>query len=138
LNPGFPQGVVKLDDSSYFHAIAFLLDDSKLERREKGKEEKGPKKYLVWDQNKVLHQTRASRTRNRLSFFNYTDASRKLDPYLEMFFCLNQSEARIKKIAMSGKGHLLHGPYERIINEVVVEVACIIMAPSINTWNAPF
>jgi len=38
-------GVVKLDDSSYFHAIAFYLM-TQTERREKEKKKKRPKKIF--------------------------------------------------------------------------------------------
>jgi len=102
-----------------------LFDDSNL-KEEKRKRRKRPKKKIFGFGSKLKSptQTRASEGQeNRESFFNYTDAVRKLIPYIrDVFWLINLSEKSKNSGLEVGKGAITFtGPYERFINEVVVE-----------------
>jgi antitoxin component YwqK of YwqJK toxin-antitoxin module len=112
-----------------------LFDDSNLKEEKKEKKKKAKKNIWFGIKTKKSYTRRQLRGQEIIEFFNYTDASRKPDPYIRDVFWFDQSEREIKKSGYEvGKGYLLHGPYERIINEVVVESGMYYYGTKHRTW----
>jgi antitoxin component YwqK of YwqJK toxin-antitoxin module len=112
-----------------------LFDDSILKEEKKEKKKKAKKNIWFGIKTKKSYFRRELRGQEIIEFFNYTDASRKPDPYIRDVFWFDQSEREIKKSGYEvGKGYLLHGPYERIINEVLVESGMYYYGTKHRTW----
>jgi hypothetical protein len=112
-----------------------LFNDSNLKEEKKQKKKKAKKNIWFGIKTKKSYTRRELRDQEIIEFFNYTDASRKSDPYIRDVFWFDQSKREIKKSGYEpGKGYLLHGPYERIINEVVVESGMYYYGTKHKTW----
>jgi hypothetical protein len=112
-----------------------LFNDLNLKEEKKQKKKKAKKNIWFGIKTKKSYTRRELRDQEIIEFFNYTDASRKSDPYIRDVFWFDQSKREIKKSGYEpGKGYLLHGPYERIINEVVVESGMYYYGTKHKTW----
>ena len=70
-----------------------------------------------------------------LENFNYTEADRQPDPYIRDIYWFDPQEKSIKtEEYQTGKGYLLHGPYERVIDEIVVENGMYYYGTKHKTW----
>jgi antitoxin component YwqK of YwqJK toxin-antitoxin module len=112
-----------------------LFDDSKEKEEKKAKKKKAKKNIWFGLKTKKGYIRREIRDTQIFEFFNYTDASRIPDPYIRDIYWFDPSERTIKKEDyLVGKGYLLHGPYERVINEEVVEKGMYYYGTKHKTW----
>jgi len=112
-----------------------LFDDSKEKEEKKAKKKKAKKNIWFGLKTKKGYTRREIRDTQIFEFFNYTDASRTPDPYIRDIYWFDTSERTIKKEDyLVGKGYLLHGPYERVINEEVVEKGMYYYGTKHKTW----
>lgn len=112
-----------------------LFDDSKEKEEKKAKKKKAKKNIWFGLKTKKGYTRREIRDTQIFEFFNYTDASRTPDPYIRDIYWFDPSERTIKKEDyLVGKGYLLHGPYERVINEEVVEKGMYYYGTKHKTW----
>lgn len=112
-----------------------LFDDSKEKEEKKAKKKKAKKNIWFGLKTKKGYTRREIRDTQIFEFFNYTDASRNPDPYIRDIYWFDPSERTIKKENyLVGKGYLLHGPYERVINEEVVEKGMYYYGTKHKTW----
>ncbi len=112
-----------------------LFDDSELKEEKKEKKKKAKKNIWFGVKTKKSYTRRDLRGQEIIEVFNYTDATRKPDPYIRDVYWFDPAEREIKKSDYEvGKGYLLHGPYERVINEVVVESGMYYYGTRHKTW----
>ena len=113
-----------------------LLFDEEKEKNDK-KEKKKKARKNVWFGIK----TQRGFTRNEMrgqsynEYFSYTDIDRNLDPYIRDVYWFDSKDRTIKTTGYSKEfGYLLHGPYERIINETLVESGMFYYGTKHKTW----
>ncbi len=112
-----------------------LFDDSKEKEEKKAKKKKAKKNIWFGVKTRKGLTRRDIRDTEIFEFFNYTDAERNPDPYIRDVYWFDPSEKAIKKEGFTkGKGYLLHGPYERVINEEVVESGMFYYGTKHKTW----
>ena len=78
---------------------------------------------------------RTIRGQEYLEFFNYTDADRQPNPYIRDVYWFDTKEKAIRTEGFTPEqGYLLHGPYERMVNETVVESGMFYYGMKHKTW----
>jgi antitoxin component YwqK of YwqJK toxin-antitoxin module len=117
-------------------SMPLLLFDDSAEKDEKKTKKKKEKKNIWFGlKTKKGYTRRELRGTQIFEFFNYTDATRQPDPYIRDIYWFDTSDRAIKKEGyVVGKGYLLHGPYERVINEEVVEKGMYFYGTKHKTW----
>lgn len=112
-----------------------LFDDAS--EKEKKKEKKKKSRKNIWFGVKARKGFIRENIRGQEIFhiFNYTDASRQPDPYIRDVYWYDTKEKSIRSSGFTpGAGYLLHGPYERQVNEVVVESGMFYYGTKHSTW----
>ncbi len=113
----------------------FLFDDEKEKEEKKAKKKKAKKNIWFGIKTQKGYTKREIRGQSYYEYFNFTDASRQLDPYIRDVYWFDTQERTIKTEGYQpGKGYLLHGPYERVINEEVVESGMFYYGTKHKTW----
>lgn len=116
--------------------MPLLLFDENKEKEEK-KEKKKKERKNIWFGIKTRrgYAKREIRGQEIYEYFNYTEDSRRLDPYIRDVYWFDTQERSIRTSGYeAGKGYLLHGPYERTINETVVESGMFYYGTKHKTW----
>ena len=116
--------------------MPILLFDEESEKKEK-KEKKKKAKKNIWFGLKTKRGIIKKDIRGQeiLEFFNYTEAKRDPDPYIRDIYWFDTRERQIKTTEYKQDGgYLLHGPYERVINETVVESGMFYYGTKHKTW----
>lgn len=113
-----------------------LLFDEEKEKEEKKEKKKKARKNIWFDVKTQKGYTRREiRGQSYFEFFNYTDAARQPDPYIRDIYWFDPKERAIKTEGfIVGQGYLLHGPYERLVNETVVESGMFYYGMKHKTW----
>ena len=113
-----------------------LLFDEEKEKEEKKEKKKNARKNIWFGVKTMKGYTRRTiRGQEYLEFFNYTDADRKPNPYIRDVYWFDTKEKAIRTEGFTpGQGYLLHGPYERMVNETVVESGMFYCGMKHKTW----
>lgn len=131
-----PDSVGMVSASFLPTTMPILLFDEEAEKKEK-KEKKKKAKKNIWFGLKTRRGIVKNEIRGQeiLEFFNYTEAERDPDPYIRDIYWYDTKERQIKTSGYNGdQGYLLHGPYERMINETVVESGMFYYGTKHKTW----
>ncbi len=116
--------------------MPLLLFDENKEKEEK-KEIKKKARKNIWFGIKTRRgfAKREIRGQEIYEYFNYTEDSRRSDPYIRDVYWFDTKERSIRTSDYDeAKGYLLHGPYERTINETVVESGMFYYGTKHKTW----
>lgn len=112
-----------------------LFDDSKEKEEKKEKKKKAKKNIYFGVKTKKGYTRKELRGQEFFEYFNYTDIAQNPDPYIRDIYWFDTQERSIKdKGYVSGNGYLLHGPYERVINDEVVESGMFYYGRKHKTW----
>ncbi|MBY5952759.1 hypothetical protein KUV23_17390 [Algoriphagus marincola] len=112
-----------------------LFDDSEEKEEKKAKKKKIRKNIYFGIKTRRGFLRRDLRGQDIVELFNYTDAERQPDPYIRDVFWYDPGEKSIQnENYQPGQGYLLHGPYERRINDVVVESGMYYYGMKHKTW----
>ncbi|WP_133555985.1 toxin-antitoxin system YwqK family antitoxin [Algoriphagus boseongensis] len=113
-----------------------LLFDEEKEKEEKKEKKKKARKNIWFDVKTQRGFTRREiRGQSYFEYFNYTDAERMPNPYIRDIYWYDPSEKAIRTEGYTpGNGYLLHGPYERLVNETVVESGMFYYGMKHKTW----
>ena len=113
-----------------------LLFDEEKEKEEKKEKKKNARKNIWFGVKTMKGYTRRTiRGQEYLEFFNYTDAERKPNPYIRDVYWFDTKEKAVRTEGFSPSlGYLLHGPYERLVNETVVESGMFYYGMKHKTW----
>ncbi|MBN7818157.1 toxin-antitoxin system YwqK family antitoxin [Algoriphagus pacificus] len=112
-----------------------LFDDSKEKEEKKEKKKKARKNIWFGIKTRRGYAKRSIRGQEIYEYFNYTEESKKPDPYIRDVYWFDTQDRSIKTSGYEeGKGYLLHGPYERVINETVVESGMFFYGTKHKTW----
>lgn len=112
-----------------------LFDDSKEKEEKKEKKKKARKNEWFGTKTRKGYTRKEIRDQQIFEYFNYTDVERRPDPYIRDVYWFDPQTRSVKSDGYTlGQGYLLHGPYERIINEEVVESGMFYYGTKHKTW----
>ncbi|MCH7412905.1 hypothetical protein MM213_05360 [Belliella sp. R4-6] len=113
-----------------------LLFDEQSRKEKKKKDKKKAKKNIYFGE-----KTRKGRTRQvfrdqvQYTVFNYTSEQKTVDPYIRDIYWYDQKDRIIRsKDFDPSKGVLLHGPFEKYLNETVIEKGMFYFGTKHGTW----
>jgi hypothetical protein len=113
----------------------FLFNENKEKEEKKAKKKKAKKNIWFGIKTQKGFTKIELRGQSYYEYFNYTDQSRPTNPYIRDVYWYDTQEKSIKSQGyITGKGYLLHGPYERLVNEKVVERGMFYYGTKHNTW----
>ncbi|MBC6367279.1 hypothetical protein [Algoriphagus sp. AK58] len=116
-------------------APLLLFDEEKEKEAKKEKKKKARKNIWFGIKTQKGYTRREIRGQSYYEYFNYTDAERNPDPYIRDVYWFDPKERSIKTEGFAKEnGYLLHGPYERVINETVVESGMFYYGTKHKTW----
>lgn len=112
-----------------------IFDDSKEKEEKKEKKKKARKNIWFGIKTRRGATKREIRGQEIYEVFNYTEDPRKIDPYIRDVYWFDTQERSIRSSDyVEGKGYLLHGPYERTIDDTVVESGMFYYGTKHKTW----
>lgn len=124
-------------NSVLFPSVAPLLlfDEEKDKEEKKEKKKKARKNIWFGIKTQRGYTRREMRGQSYFEYFNYTDVDRNPDPYIRDVYWYDTKDKSIKTSGYTKEsGYLLHGPYERIVNETVVESGMFYYGTKHKTW----
>ncbi len=126
-----------LVSSSLLPTVAPLLlfDDQKVKEEKKVKKKNARKSTYFGIKTRKGSTRRSLRGQEYIELFHYTDASWKSNPYLRDRYWYDTKDRSIRTQGfVEGQGYLLHGPYQRLVNQVVVERGMFYYGTKHGTW----
>jgi len=133
-NSADSSGVVS---SSLLPTVAPLLlfNDEKVKEEKKAKKKNARKNTWFGIKTKKGSTRRSLRGQEYLELFSYTDASWTTNPYLRDLYWFDPKERALRTEGFApGQGYLLHGPYQRLVNQAVVESGMFYYGSKHQTW----
>lgn len=116
-------------------APLLLFDEEKVKEEKKEKKKKTRKNTFFGIKTQKGSTRRSLRGQEYLELFYYTGASWKSNPYLRDRYWYDPKERTIRTQGfVEGQGYLLHGPYQRLVNQVVVERGMFYYGSKHQTW----
>ena len=116
-------------------APLLLFDEEKVKEAKKEKKKKTRKNTFFGIKTKKGSTRRSLRGQEYLELFYYTNASWKGNPYLRDRFWYDPKDRTIRTQGfVEGQGYLLHGPYQRLVNQTVVERGMFYYGTKHQTW----
>ena len=116
-------------------APLLLFNDQKVKEEKKEKKKKARKSTYFGIKTKKVSRRRSIRGQEHIELFHYTDASWKSNPYLRDRYWYDSKERIIRSQGfVEGQGYLLHGPYQRLVNQEVVEQGMFYYGTKHQTW----
>jgi len=116
--------------------LPLLIFDEKDKKTKKLKAAKKKNKRNYFGINAKKGSIRTTfRESKTLIVYHYSDRKENKDPYIRDIFWVDKKDKTIKKSDFdASKGHLLHGPYEKFINEVLVEKGMFYLGKKQGIW----
>ena len=113
-----------------------LLFDEQSKKDKKKKEKKKVRKNIYFGEKTRKGRTRqALRDQVQYTIFNYTLEQKTVDPYIRDIYWFDQKDKLVRsKDFDASKGVLLHGPYEKYLNETVIEKGMFYYGTKHGTW----
>jgi antitoxin component YwqK of YwqJK toxin-antitoxin module len=112
-----------------------LFDDDKEKTKKKEKKKKAKKNIWFGVKTQKTFTKRELRGQTYYEFFNYTIESRQPSPYIRDVYWYDSKDRSVKTSGYTpGVGNLLHGPYERKVNEELVESGMFYYGTKHKTW----
>ncbi len=103
-------------------APVLLFDDVKQKEKKKEKKKKRKKNIYYGEKTRRGYIRQDVRDRTQYQIFHYTTRVKEVDPYIRDIYWYNRQDNVIRTSGFDpGKGYLLHGPYERRVDDAVVE-----------------
>jgi antitoxin component YwqK of YwqJK toxin-antitoxin module len=126
-----------LVSSSLLPTVAPLLlfDDQKVKEEKKEKKKNARKNTYFGIKTQKGSTRRSLRGQEYMELFHYTNVSKTGNPYLRDRYWYDTKERTIRSQGfVEGQGYLLHGPYQRLVNQVVVERGMFFYGSKHGTW----
>lgn len=133
-NASDSSGVVS---SSLLPTVAPLLlfNEEKVKAEKKEKKKNARKNTWFGVKTRKGSTRRSLRGQEYLELFHYTDATRTTNPYLRDLYWFDPKERALRTEGFApGQGYLLHGPYQRMVNQEVVESGMFFYGSKHQTW----
>lgn len=112
-----------------------LFDDEKEKTAKKEKRKKVKKNIWFGIKTQKAFTKRELRGQTYYEMFHYTNVSRQPGPYIRDVYWYDAKDKAVKTKGYSpGIGNLLHGPYERNVNEEIVESGMFYYGTKHKTW----
>lgn len=126
-----------LVSSSLLPTVAPLLlfDDQKVREAKQEKKKKIRKNIFFGIKTRKGSTRRSLRGQEYIELFHYTDAIWTRNPYLRDLYWYDSKERLVRTQGfVEGQGYLLHGPYQRLVNQKVVERGMFYYGTKHQTW----
>lgn len=108
-------------------------DDSAKEAKKKKKKTK--KNFYFGEKTKKSFIKQSLRNQTHIQFFHYTFSKRTVDPYIRDVYWIDTKEKVIRSHDFDpSRGYLLHGPYEKRIDDVLVESGMYFFGTKHGRW----
>jgi antitoxin component YwqK of YwqJK toxin-antitoxin module len=116
--------------------LPLLVFDEKDKKTKKLKAQKKKDKKTYYGIKTRKGQLKSTfRDAKTLVVYHYSDRKENKDPYIRDIYWIDQKEKAIKNAEFDpNRGNLLHGPYEKMINEVLVEKGMFYLGKKHGTW----
>ncbi len=112
-----------------------LFDDKAKEDKKKSKKKKTKKNIFFGEKTSKGLTKQKVREQTQYQFYHYTTRNRQVDPYIRDIYWIDTKNNVIRNKEFDpAQGHLLHGPYEKIIDDTVVEKGIFYFGTKHGTW----
>lgn len=112
-----------------------LFDDEKEKTAKKIKKKKIKKNIWFGVKTQKAFTKREIRDQIYHEFFSYTNIVKKPDPYIRDIYFYDSKNKAVKSTGYTSEnGYLLHGPYERTVNDQIVETGMFYYGTKHKTW----
>lgn len=112
-----------------------LFDEQKVKEAKKEKKKNARKNTYFGIKTQKGMTRKSLRGQEYLELFHYTNASWKSNPFLRDRYWYDSKERSIRTQGfVEGVGYLLHGPYQRLVNQQVVERGMFYYGTKHQTW----
>jgi antitoxin component YwqK of YwqJK toxin-antitoxin module len=102
--------------------ILLFKDPDETSKADKKKKKKKKKNVYFGEKTKKSYIKQSLRGQTQIQYFHYTLAKRTVDPYIRDVYWIDSKDKTIRNREFDpSKGYLLHGPYEKRIEDVLVE-----------------
>uniref|UniRef100_UPI004048C63A toxin-antitoxin system YwqK family antitoxin n=1 Tax=Algoriphagus sp. TaxID=1872435 RepID=UPI004048C63A len=116
-------------------APLLLFDEEKVKEKKKESKKNARKSTYFGIKTRKGSTRRSLRGQEYTEFFHFTDASWTSNPYVRDRYWYDPKDRAIRNQGYTkGLGYLLHGPYQRLINQVVVESGMFFYGTKHQTW----
>ncbi|KEO72831.1 toxin-antitoxin system YwqK family antitoxin [Anditalea andensis] len=97
-------------------------DPDETSKADKKKKKKKKKNIYFGEKTKKTYIRQTLRNQTHFVFFHYTAAKKTVDPYIRDVYWVETKDKTIRNRDFDpSKGYLLHGPYEKRVDDVLVE-----------------
>lgn len=113
-----------------------IFDDSREKEDKKSKKKKKRKNIYFGVKTKKKFLRNTIRQQYITEVIHFTDQYRQPDPYIRDIYWYDRAEKSIRKegFQTNSGGYLLHGPYERKVDDVLVESGMFYFGMKHRTW----
>lgn len=112
-----------------------LFDDKSKEEKKKAGRKKIKKNIFFGERTTKGFTKQTIRNQSQYQYFHFTLQRRIVDPYIRDIYWIETKEKAIRNKGFDpSKGYLLHGPYEKVIGEHVVEKGMFYFGTKHGTW----
>ena len=116
-------------------APLLLFDEEKVKEKKKERKKNARKSTYFGIKTRKGSTRRSLRGQEYTEFFHFTDISWVGNPYVRDRYWYDPKERTIRTQGYAkGLGYLLHGPYQRLINQIVVESGMFYYGAKHQTW----
>ena len=112
-----------------------LFDDEEKKQKDRAEKKKTKKNIYYGNQTRKVRIKQTFRNQVSWQLFNVVNIKREIDPYIRDVYWYDRSEKVVRKEKWDpSKGNLLHGPYERFVDETLVESGHYFYGTRHGTW----
>ncbi|GGZ22806.1 hypothetical protein GCM10007049_14540 [Echinicola pacifica] len=116
-------------------APLLLFDDEKRKNEKKDKKKKERKNIYYGEQTKTAYVRVEVQGRSEYQLFHYTTRNRIVNPYIRDLYWYDIKERTVRTSGYTPEaGYLLHGPYKKELNEVVVQEGMFYFGTKHDRW----
>lgn len=116
-------------------APILLFDDEKRKEEKKKKKKKRNKNVYFGEKTRKGFIRTGIKGKTQYQLFHYTTRNKQVDPYIRDIYWLDTEDKVIRTSGFDpSKGYLLHGPYERRIDDAVVETGMYYFGTKHDRW----
>lgn len=116
-------------------APILLFDDDKRKEEKKKKKKKERKNFYFGEKTRTGFIRTDVKGKTQFQLFHYTSRNKQVDPYIRDVYWFDASDKVIRSSGFEpSKGNLLHGPYEKRVDDTVVETGMYYFGTKHGRW----
>ncbi|WP_215224260.1 toxin-antitoxin system YwqK family antitoxin [Echinicola shivajiensis] len=134
ITPKDTSGVI-VDELLPSNAPILLFDDTQRKEEKKKEKKKRSKNVYFGEKTRKSFLRTEIKGKTQYQLFNYTLRNKEVDPYIRDVYWLDTGDKVIRTSGFDpNRGYLLHGPYEKRIDEEVVETGMYYFGTKHGRW----